>query len=145
MPRQNFLTRESFVDATEKKTREMLLTVPQHLPYIQLQSENIQRQSLHFTYEQKAGALPFVMDVTILPLNDQYTRVSFHASYVNGQSFFEDPGMSLALHDFESALHAAIKEELHLYCRVQSREKTAGRLRVFLENALPFFWKKGLS
>lgn len=123
----------------------MLLTVPQHLPYIRLQSENVQRQSLHFTYEQKGGAQPFVMDVTILPLNDQYTRVSFHASYVNGQSFFEDLGMSLALHDFESALHAAIKEELQQYCRVQPREKKTGRLRLMLENLLPFFWKKGMS
>jgi len=115
MPRQTFLTRESFVDATETHTREALRSIPAFLASIHFVSENRPGQTCRFLYEQKAKKQQYHIDVSVLPLNDQYTRISLHASHINGQAFYADADLSFALHDFESAVHAAIKGDLAQY------------------------------
>ena len=128
MPRQTFLSRESFVDATEKQTRETLLSIPAFVSNITLVSENIIRESFRFDYELTEKNLYYVIDVTILPLNDQYTRISLHASHSNGHAFYEDSDMAFALHDFESAIHAALKGDLAHYRPLGHAKKEAGGL-----------------
>jgi hypothetical protein len=115
MPRQTFLSRESFVDATEKQTRETLSSLPAYISHIVLVAENPIIESYRFTYDKADKKLQYLIDVTILPLNDQYTRISLHASHTNGHAFYEDADMSFALHDFESAIHAALKGDLAYY------------------------------
>jgi len=115
MPRQTFLSRESFVDATEKQTRETLSSLPAYVSHIVLVAENPIIESYRFTYDKADKKLQYLIDVTILPLNDQYTRISLHASHTNGHAFYEDADMSFALHDFESAIHAALKGDLAFY------------------------------
>ena len=112
MPRQTFLTRESFVDATEQHTREALRSIPAFLASIHFVSENRPGQAYRFLYDQKTKKVNYHIDVSVLPLNDQYTRISLHASHVNGQAFYTDADLSFALHDFESAVHAAVKGDL---------------------------------
>ncbi|SHF95937.1 hypothetical protein [Flavisolibacter ginsengisoli] len=115
MPRQTFLSRESFVDATEKQTRETLSSIPAYVSHIVLVSENPVIESYRFTYDKADKKLQYIIDVRILPLNDQYTRISLHASHTNGHAFYEDADMGFALHDFESAIHAALKGDLAYY------------------------------
>jgi hypothetical protein len=50
MPRQNFLSRESFVEATEFQAKESLLSIPVFVPNIKLIEENTKLQSFKFFY-----------------------------------------------------------------------------------------------
>lgn len=115
MPRQTFLSRESFVDASEKQTRETLFSIPAYVSHIQLAAENKRIESYRFLYEQTQKDARYIIDVSILPLNEQYTRISLHASHPNGHAFYADSDMAFALHDFESAIHAALKGDLAHY------------------------------
>jgi hypothetical protein len=112
MPRQNFLSRESFVNASETKTRDSILSLPFHLGHIELISENKMIDKTRFVYIHPGKKIEYFIDVTVLTLNEQYTRVSLHASHVNGHSFYEDAEMAIALHDFESAIHATVNGDL---------------------------------
>ncbi len=115
MPRQNFLSRESFVSASEQLTRESLLSIPVFAPHIKLQSENKMLQKFRFVFEQTEKAEEYFIDVSLLPLNDQYTRLSLHATLPNGESFQNHPEMAMAMHDFESAVIAALNGDTSLY------------------------------
>lgn len=132
MPRQTFLSRESFVDATEKQTKETLFAIPAYVSHIQFLAENKLIESFKFSYEQAEKKRQYVIDVSILPLNDQYTRISLHASRSNGNAFYEDSDMAFALHDFESAIHAALKGDLAQYQpRGQKQKETNGLSQFF--------------
>jgi hypothetical protein len=115
MSRKTFLSKESFVDATEKQTREKLARIPEHLSNITLVAENKINDSLRFLYESIESRALYQVEVSVLPLNDQFTRISLHASHTSGAAFHEDPDLSTALNDFESAVHAAIKDDLINY------------------------------
>jgi hypothetical protein len=115
MPRQNFLSRESFVDASEKQAKDSLLSIPAFVPNIRFVSENKMVGSSRFSYEQSLKNIEYFIDVTVLPLNDQFTRVCLHGTHLNGQSFNNDADMAFALHDFEAALMAALQGDVSLY------------------------------
>ena len=51
MPRQNFLSLESFVEATETQAKESLLSVPVFAANIKLIAENEKLQSFKFRYQ----------------------------------------------------------------------------------------------
>jgi hypothetical protein len=131
MPRQTFLSRESFVDATEKQTKETLFSIPAYVSNIKLVAENKVIESFKFSYDLIEKKLQYTIDVTILPLNDQYTRISLHASRSNGDAFYADADMAFALHDFESAIHAALKGDLAHYKPAGQRLKEANGLSQF--------------
>lgn len=115
MPRQTFLSKESFVDATEKQTKDTLLSIPDFVANVQLVSQNKIIDSIKFSYQQPVKKVQYHINITVLPLNDQYTRISLHASYANGQTFHSNTDMAIVLHDFESAIHAALKGDLAHY------------------------------
>jgi hypothetical protein len=115
MPRQNYLSRETFVKATENQTREILLTIPATLNHVRYIGENKLNSSIRFSYKQQEKNREYHLEVSILPLDEQYTRLCLHARYINGDSFYTDTDMAVALHDFEGAVHAAVKGELFRY------------------------------
>ena len=115
MPRQNFLSRESFVNASEQLTKESILSIPVFASNIKLQSENTMLQKYRFVFEHDDQSEAYFVDVSVLPLNDQYTRISLHATHTSGQAFSDAPEMALALHDFESAIMAALHGDSSLY------------------------------
>ena len=115
MPRQNFLAKESFVNASETLTRESILSIPVFATNIRLVKENKMLQKMQFMYEQPDSDVNYNIDVSVLPLNDEYTRISLHATHTNGQAFNQDPNMAIALHDFESAVAAALNGDTSLY------------------------------
>ena len=141
MPRQNFLSRESFVDATEKQAKDSLLSIPAFVPNIRFVSENKMVGSTRFSYEQPVKSTEYFIDVSVLPLNEQFTRVSLHGTHVNGHSFQNDTDMAIALHDFEAAMQAALKGDVSLYT---PSEPKAGNSKKFLHIATAFVTSIGV-
>lgn len=131
MPRQNFLSRESFVEATEIQAKESLLSIPVFVPNIKLIAENERLQSFKFRYQLPQKNLEYHVDVTILPLDTQYTRISLHGEHSNGQAFENDSDMAIALHDFESAIEAALKGDTSSYKPYNPKEKKSKKFLQF--------------
>lgn len=123
MPRQNFLSRESFVKATELQTKESLLSIPVFVPDIKLIGENIKLQSVKFCYQLPQKDTEYYVDVTLLPLDTEYTRVSFRGEHSNGEAFDNDADMAIALHNFELAIEAALRGDVSTYKPYKSKEK----------------------
>ena len=123
MPRQNFLSRESFVEATEVQAKESILSVPVFVQNIKLIAENEHLQSYKFRYQIPLKNLEYHVDVTVLPLDFQYTRISLHGEHSNGQAFENDFEMATALHDFQSAIEAALKGDVSSYKPYKPAEK----------------------
>lgn len=115
MSRQNFLSRESFIDATEKQAKDTVLSIPAFAPNIRLIAENKMIESIRFSYDLPIKNQQFYIDVSIQPLNEKYTRISLHGRHTNGQSFSNKTDMAIALHDFESAVQAALKGDVSSY------------------------------
>lgn len=149
MPRQNFLSRESFVDASELQARNSLLSVPAFVPNITLVSENKMIESYRFAYRQPEKEVLYYVNVSVLPLNEKYIRICLHGTYSNGQAFSNDADMNLALHDFESAIQAALKGDTSLYKPCQPRVRNTKKLiqysLAFFTTIGVFFLKKKLS
>jgi hypothetical protein len=149
MPRQNFLSRDSFVDATEKQTKETILSIPDTLPGIRYIGENRLNESIRFSYLSSIKQLEYHIDISVLPLNEKYTRISLHASHKNGQAFHSDAGMAVALHDFESAILAALKGELNDYKPYEPKVAPTQKLKQFFTSmkaqVASFSLKKRLS
>jgi hypothetical protein len=149
MPRQNFLTRESFVEATENQAKESLLSVPVFASNIRFIAENTRLQSFRFYYLVSEKSIEYPVDVTILPLNTQYTRICLHSEHSNGKAFDNDSDMAVALRDFESAIHAALKDDVSLYKPNVPKEKKSKNIlqlaTTLAASAGIFFLRKKLS
>ena len=149
MPRQNFLSRESFVDASEKQAKDSLLASPAFVPNIRFVSENKMVGSSRFSYEQVAKNIEYFIDVSVLPLNDQFTRVCLHGTHLNGQSFNNDADMAFALHDFEAAMLAALQGDVSLYVPGEKKPGNSKKFvhiaTAFVTSACFFFLRKKLS
>ncbi len=139
MPRQNFLSRESFVTASETKTRNCILSLPFHLDHIELFAENKMIDSVRFLYLSPGKKNSYYIDVSVWPLNEDFTRVSLHAVHINGQAFYEDAEMAIALHDFESAIHASINGELAEY-KISGLSVKKEKKSIFQHNIFRFFF-----
>jgi hypothetical protein len=149
MPRQNYLSRESFVDATEKQAKDSLLSIPAFAANIKLVAENKLIDSIRFTYDQPYKKLQYNVNVSVLPLNEKYTRISLHATYSNGQAFQSESDINIALHDFESAIQAALKGDVSSYKPYQPKETVSRKFVHFMiafgSSIGLFFLKKKLS
>lgn len=149
MPRQNFLSRESFVEATEQQAKESVLSIPVFASNIKLFAENKVLQTFKFIYQLPQKQAEYHVDVTILPLDNQYTRISLHGRHCNGESFANDSDMAIALHDFESAIQAAVKGDVTSYKPYQPKERKTKKFiqlaATFMASAGIFVLKKKLS
>jgi hypothetical protein len=149
MPRPNFLSRESFVEATEHQAKESLLSIPVFASNIKLIAENAKLQSFKFCYQIPQKNLEYTVDVTLLPLDTQYIRISLHGEHSNGKAFGNDADMAIALHDFESAIEAALKGDVSTYKPYKPKEKRSKNIlhvtAALLASAGIFILKKKLS
>lgn len=149
MPRQNFLSKESFVEATEQQAKDGILSIPVFASNIRLLVENKVLQTCKFAYYFQQKQVEYHIDVTILPLDNHYTRISLHGRHSNGESFGNDSDMAIALHDFESAIQAAIRGDVTSYKAHQPKPKTSKKFiqlaATLMASAGIFILKKKLS
>jgi hypothetical protein len=149
MPRQNFLSLESFVEATETQAKESLLSVPVFAANIKLIAENEKLQSFKFRYQLPLKNLEYHVDVTIRPLDTQFIRISLHGEHSNGEAFDNDADMELALNDFESAIEAALKGDVSSYKPYKPQDQKSKKFLQFstalVASAGIFFLRKKLS
>jgi hypothetical protein len=149
MPRQNYLSKESFVDASEKHIKETLLSIPAFASNIKLVGENKLVESIRFSYDLPVKKMHYYINVSVLPLNEQYTRISLHATYINGQAFHSISDVNIALHDFESAIQAALKGDTSSYVPYKPKEVASKKMLhlvvAFVSSLGVFFLKKKLS
>lgn len=147
MSRKTFLARESFVDAAAIPVWNTLLSLPPFIEGLQLTQRNPLIETLQFSYEGPTGA--YVFTVTVLTLNEQYTRVSLHASFADGHSFHSDANIGKTIEWFERMLHAALKGELQQFLSVQegrkSRRGESGARPFWHWLGAPFLLRKKLS
>ncbi len=149
MPRHNYLSRDSFVDATERQAKETILSIPAFAPNIRLLEDNKRMESFKFCYELPVKKLQYHISVTVLPLNEKYTRISLHATYANGQAFHTNSDVSIVLHDFESAVNAALAGDTSIYKPYQPKETSSKKIIhtvvAFVSSIGVFLLKKKLS
>lgn len=107
MARQNFLSKEFFVAASEMRTKALLFNLPQSLESIKFLRESKITSGLTFLYEQPTKEIQKV-DISLLPLNDEFTHITIHVSYTDGHSFQRDPGIEEVLELFEHAIHTIV-------------------------------------
>jgi len=131
MPRQNFLSLETFVEATETQAKESLLSVPAFVANIKLIAENEKLQSFKFRYQLPLKNLEYHVDVTIRALDSQFIRICLHGEHSNGEAFDNDADMALALNDFESAIVAALKGDVSNYKPYKPEEKRSKKFLQF--------------
>ena len=112
MPRQNFLSKDFFVEVAESEARRCLFTLPQCSPHIKFIKENTLTQSMRFLYQPIDGKKHFQIDISLLPLDNTYTQVGLHLSYTNGQVLTTDAGAKTVLLLFEQAIHAALRGDV---------------------------------
>jgi hypothetical protein len=146
MPRQNFLTKDFFVHASEHQTNHALREIPGFATQISFAGENTLLQSCRFLYT-RAQAESQVISVSLLPMNDGHTHVTLHSTYANGHSFTRDPFIANALENFEAALQAALKGEGQSYVardpKMQRGKKMIGLFMLMLSSiGMVLFWKK---
>jgi hypothetical protein len=148
MPRQNFLAKESFVNASEKLTKEFILCIPVFASNIKLVSENQKLHSFRFLYHHHQN-MQYHIDVSVLPLNDEYTRISLHGMHIDAHAFEHDANLAIALHDFESAAGAAINGDSSLYKPYEPKTKGSKKMIQFVATTVAsvgiLFLKKKLS
>lgn len=109
MPRQNFLSKDFFVEVSEIEARRSLLNLSQCSPHIKFIKENAITQSFRFLYQPVDSKKDFQIDISLLPLDTKYTQVGLHLSYTNGQAITTDAGAKTVLLVFEQAVHAALR------------------------------------
>lgn len=149
MPRQNFLSRQTFVEASIDQAKESLLSIPVFASNIKFIAENEKLQSFKFCYELLQKNVIYYIDVTVLSLNNQYTRVSLRGEHSNGEAFDNDADMAIALHNFEKAIEASLKGDASNYQPHQPKEKKSKKFlqlsTTFIATAGLFLLRKKLS
>lgn len=120
MSRKSFVSSDFFVNTSEKDAKKALLALPDHLQHISLLKEDSVVQTTRFLFDNTEKSTQYYVDVSMMSLNDQYTRFNLHVSYTNGHSFNSDTEINLILYQFEQSVHASIKNNfdcLHLVDR----------------------------
>jgi hypothetical protein len=112
MPRQNFLSKDFFVEVAESEARRSLMNIPQCSPHITFIKENPLTQALRFLYKSADNKKDFQIDISLLPLDNTYTQVGLHLSYTSGQALTTDAGAKTVLLLFEQAIHAALRGDV---------------------------------
>lgn len=128
MPRTTFLTSEFFVDAQEQPAKESILSIPAFASNIQFVDQRKLLETYRFQYQEPVKNNTYYIDVSVLPLNEKYSRVCIHASYSNGHAFHADNEIALALKDFESAIHLALKGDVTSYKPYAPKPKASQRM-----------------
>ena len=108
MPKQTFITRDFFVNASIDLVKKKLLDLPQHIAYIKFVKENNLTLSIQFLYQYPDSEKDKLIDVSILALNETQSLVTLHGSFADGSVFNKDPYVANAVENFERAINASI-------------------------------------
>jgi hypothetical protein len=108
MPRQNFITSDFFLQANTARLTEVLSKMEANIASIRFIEENRLTHSLRYMIGHPDTAGHFV-DVSMLPLDEKFTRVCLHASEISGQSFTSNPPLQATLKWFRDAFEAGIE------------------------------------
>ena len=128
MTRKNFISKEFFVDVTEKQAHETLFEIPRFVGNIKLVNKHTAAHTVKFLYEREEANLQYHVDVSLLPLDQQCTSVCLHITYANGQVFTKDTNIMHSLKNFESAIQSAVSGNLASYQPLPQRQKKMTRL-----------------
>src|SRR5688572_20684857 len=130
MPRQNFLSKDFFVEVSEFEARRSLLNLPQCCQHVKFVKENAVTKAFRFLYQPLDSKKHFQIDISLLPLDNTYTQVGLHLSYTNGQTLTTDAGAKTVMLLFEQAVHAALRGDTTATALNPSRE-AAGKWKGF--------------
>lgn len=130
MPRQTFLTKEAFVNTTDHHLKQILFSLPDVIPVVSLIGENKLIEQIRFAYDVSEKQNYFI-DVSVLTVNDQYTRLWLHASHKDGKAFQTDPQMALALQDIAAAVQATLRGEVFYYPVKEEKTKSVTKTTWF--------------
>jgi hypothetical protein len=111
MSRKNFLSIDFFVPTSESEARRILLSLPGHFSQLTLLKEDTIIHSTRFLYDHSEKGLQYYVDVSILPLNDQYVRFCLHGMHTNGQIIQDDAEIKNVLLLFERSIHAGFTND----------------------------------
>ncbi len=129
MPRQTYLSKEFFVNASEQETRQHVLNLPNSINNIKFVAEDNVRHNLKFVYEAISDSADSnnCISVSLLPLSTNQTMISLQGSHSNGSAFHRDIQVTNALSNFELAVDAAIKGVLTEFQPVEIKRKKSSR------------------
>jgi hypothetical protein len=124
MPRQTYLSKDFFVNASESETKQHILELPNCISSIKFVAEDSMRHTIKFLYERPADDPQNYncIHVILLPLNVDQTKITLHGSYVHGNVFYNEAQVMNALANFESAVHAALKGSIDEFQLEQIKE-----------------------
>lgn len=150
MPRQTFITKDFFVNASEKKAKQIIFSIPSFFTSIKFIEENNRLHSIRFLYEKNNGKSPANIDVSLLPLNEDQTKITLHVSYLNGAFFYKDEYMLNALNNFESAIYAGLTGNLTHFEPQAPKQNTTQKMLRPMSIILTFIgaiilWRKKMS
>ncbi len=132
MPKQTFISKDFFVDASEAEAKQKIRNIPKFVNNIKFVTENKVIQSMKFLYERTSGKRNNYVDVSVLPLNDRHTKITLHCSYTNGSKFRRDNYVRNAVYNFESAVKAVVNDSIDTYSLQEPEPKAAFKLFGFL-------------
>lgn len=112
MPRQNFISKDFFVNVSEQDARLGLLKLTQYSPSLKFIKENTLTQSFRFLYQPVESKKHYQLDISLLPLDPSCTQVGLHLSYTNGQELTTDAGARTILMVFEQAIQALLRGDI---------------------------------
>jgi hypothetical protein len=146
MSRQTFVSNSFFVHASEETTRFILLSLPQKTNDIQFVSENNKINVTRFTF-QPQDQENYQVDISLLPMNNEYTQVNLHIGYIDGHTFSHKSNIKQALVQFEYSIQAAIRGDISFFQPKVVEEKNSMSLLPALELIAGFIsnlflWKK---
>jgi len=133
MPRQNFISKEFFVNVSEANSRVALLSLKQCSESIKFVKENSVTQAFRFLYQPKESRKSYQIDISLLPLDLSYTQVSLHLSYPDGKAIHTDVHIKSTLLLFEQLIYAGVKGNISDIIETSNVDTT--RTRKF---SLPF-------
>ena len=112
MPRQNFISKDFFVNVSEQDARLSLLKLTQYSPSLKFIKENPLSQSFRYLYQPTDSKKHYQLDISLLPLDQSYTQVCLHLAYTNGQALTTDAGARTIIMVFEQAIQALLRGDL---------------------------------
>jgi hypothetical protein len=109
MPRQNFISKEFFVNVEENGARNSLLSLIHCSQSIKFIKENTLTNSFRFLYQPLESKRNYQIDIAILPLDNSYSQINLHLSYPSGQAIHADTHIKSTLLLFEQLVYAGVK------------------------------------
>lgn len=109
MPRQSFLSTDFFVATSEENALKALAAMPEQNSQVQLVKGNNLVHTTRFSFEHSGKTFQTYIDVSVLPLDDQYVRFCLHGFYANEKRIEDNTEIALALSCFEKLLYTVLK------------------------------------